>query len=174
MEQFKKVKSEIEQFRFPRFDEIPSMGLFLEQVVKYINGSLSILGEYSITPSMVSNYVKTKMIKSPEQKTYNREQIAHLIFITVVKNVVPLSDIALMFEIRRDDFSVKECYDYLCDEFENALHYVFGITHSLKIIGSKVCVPKELLKSTIMALVYKVHVNKCLNVYREILSKNNT
>ena len=48
----------IEGFRLPRYREIPNVGLYLEQVAKYINGYLNVLGYADITPSMISNYVK--------------------------------------------------------------------------------------------------------------------
>ena len=48
----------IKTFRLPRFREIPDMGLYLDQTVKYINRFLEPLGGMEITSSMVSNYVK--------------------------------------------------------------------------------------------------------------------
>lgn len=44
-------------YRMPRYKEIPNVGLYLEQTVKYINECLAPI-EISITPSMLSNYVK--------------------------------------------------------------------------------------------------------------------
>lgn len=46
-----------ENFRLPRYKEIPDIGLYLEQTVSYINNILSII-DISITSSMLSNYVK--------------------------------------------------------------------------------------------------------------------
>ena len=48
----------IEQFRLPRYREIPDVGLYLDQTVKYVNRYLAPLGCMEITSSMVSNYVK--------------------------------------------------------------------------------------------------------------------
>ena len=48
----------IEEFRLPRYAQIPDVGLYLEQVVRYVNSHLAILGEPALTSSMVSNYVK--------------------------------------------------------------------------------------------------------------------
>ena len=48
----------IDGFRLPRYAQIPDVGLYLEQVVRYVNTHLAPLGEPELTSSMVSNYVK--------------------------------------------------------------------------------------------------------------------
>ena len=75
----------VEQLKFPSYQEIPAMGLYLKQVVNYINQCLTPLGNIKITSSMVSNYVKHDLIASPEGRLYGREQIATLLFITIAK-----------------------------------------------------------------------------------------
>ena len=139
-------------------------------MVKYINGSLEVLGEYFITSAMVSNYVKMKIIDSPTDKTYSREQIAYLIYITIVKNVISLSDISIMLEIKKDNYTTQLCYDYFCDEFENVLQYVFGNKPELAVIGGKLTKEKELLRNTIMALVYKVYLAKYLDYFKNYIN----
>jgi len=49
-------------FRMPRYAEIPDVGLYLEQVVKYVNDKLEIFN-LPITTSMISNYVKKGYIE---------------------------------------------------------------------------------------------------------------
>ena len=60
----------IEGFRLPRYEQIPNVGLYLEQVVRYVNAHLAPLGESELTSSMVSNYVKQGLIPSPIKKAY--------------------------------------------------------------------------------------------------------
>ncbi|RAZ93817.1 hypothetical protein DK853_38335, partial [Klebsiella oxytoca] len=76
-------------------------GLYLEQVVKYINGVLGGLGCQEITSSMVSNYVKKGYIANPVKKQYYAEQIAYLFFLSVAKNVLPMDNIETLFEMQR-------------------------------------------------------------------------
>ena len=53
------ISHSIQEFRFPKYEEIPDVGLFLEQVTKYVSGFLEPLGDtITITSSMISNYVK--------------------------------------------------------------------------------------------------------------------
>lgn len=90
----------IEGFRLPRYEQIPNVGLYLEQVVRYVNAHLAPLGESELTSSMVSNYVKQGLIPSPIKKAYTAEHLARLLFIAVVKPVVRLEGLRLMFGIQ--------------------------------------------------------------------------
>ena len=55
-----KMADPIHNFHLPRYQEIPDVGLYLEQTAKYIDSYLSPLEDISITGSMISNYVKKK------------------------------------------------------------------------------------------------------------------
>lgn len=59
----------IEEFRFPRYKELPSMDLYLEQLVEVLNNIFIALyddekDEDFITNAMVSNYVKRALLIS--------------------------------------------------------------------------------------------------------------
>ncbi|MBQ8004328.1 MAG: DUF1836 domain-containing protein, partial [Oscillospiraceae bacterium] len=105
MNQKEKMLSKIEDFRLPRYGEIPDVGLFLEQTTKYIAGILSPLGGITITSSMISNYVKRGLIKSPVRKQYDREQIAYLIFIAVAKSVLSLENLQLFVSLQTKSYT---------------------------------------------------------------------
>jgi len=49
--------------------------LYLEQVVRYVNAYLAPLGEPELSPSMVSNYVKQRLIPAPQKKVYTAERM---------------------------------------------------------------------------------------------------
>ena len=95
-----RITADIAAFRLPRYAQIPEVGLYLEQVVRYINARLAPLGEPELTGSMVSNYVKQKLVPAPLKKLYTAEHLARLLFIAVVKPVVPLEGLRLMFSIQ--------------------------------------------------------------------------
>ena len=48
------IAGSITGFHMPRFEDIPGVGLYLEQTVSYINEYLSLIQDSSITGSMVS------------------------------------------------------------------------------------------------------------------------
>ena len=95
-----RLRLSVADYRLPRYAELPNVGLYLEQVAKYINGFLEPIGCSEITTSMISNYVKKGIIPSPEKKQYYSDHIAHLIFIAVSKNVLSLDNINELFALQ--------------------------------------------------------------------------
>ncbi|MBF0843363.1 DUF1836 domain-containing protein, partial [Streptococcus danieliae] len=83
-----------------------------------INKYLEPLLGSELTPSMISNYVKKKMIARPEKKQYSREQIAYLFFITISKTVLTLDDLKLLVKVQRETYPIQTAYTYFREELE--------------------------------------------------------
>ena len=156
------IKNLIKDFSLPRYSDIPNVGLYLEQVVKYISEYLEPLGSFSLTASMVSTYVKKDLIGNPVKKQYDREQIARLFFVAVAKNVLSMEDIRLLFEMQHETYEPRRAYDYFCSEFENVLQFVFGLKENLDTVGTDSNDTKTMLRNTIIAVAYKVYLDKYL------------
>ena len=152
------------QFRLPRFGEIPNVGLYLEQVSKYISEYLEQLGMGAVTGSMISNYVKKGLVSNPQKKQYNREQIARLMFVSVAKTVLRIEDIGLLISLHEGVYELGVAYDYFCMEFENVLQYVFGTKDDLDTVGSSHSDEKMVLRTAIIAVAHKVYLDKCFDV----------
>ena len=119
-------------FALPRYAELPSVGLYLDQTVQYVNGYFRAFPGVELTASMVSNYVKKGIIGHPIKKKYTREQLAGLIYIVVSKTVLSMENIDTLFKMQRQHYSAAQAYDYFCEEVENCLPYVFGLTHTIR------------------------------------------
>ena len=154
----------IENFRLPKYSEIPDVGLFLEQTTKYICQCLEPLG-VSVTGSMISNYVKMHLIDSPVKKQYSREQIAYLLFIAVGKSVLSLENIQMLFRLQKSVYSAQRAYEYFCAEFENILYFVFGLKPEAENIGEDTSQLKQMLRNTIITAAHKIYLEKC---FREL------
>jgi DNA-binding transcriptional MerR regulator len=150
--------SEIENFRMPRYNEIPDVGLYLEQTAKYINSYLSPLGIPGITTSMISNYVKKGYISNPVKKQYYAEQISYLFFIAIVKNVLSMENIQILFEMQKTSHDAKTAYNYFCNELENALQFIFGIKDNMGDIVQDAGKGKKMLRSTIIAVSHIIYL----------------
>ena len=111
----------VRSFHIPRLNEIPNVGLYLEQVVRYVNQSIVDCGLSPITASMVSNYVKQRIIPGPEKKVYGVESIAYLIFVSCVKSVAAMDDIRTLISIQQETYDLPTAYHYFCEEFENLI-----------------------------------------------------
>jgi len=162
----KLMTSSIENFHFPKYDEIPNVGLYLEQITKYINEYLAPFEDLTITASMISNYVKKGLIANPVKKQYYREQIAYLFFIAAAKSVLSLDNIALFLEMQKQTYTAKKAYDYFCMEFENVLSHVFGLKESLDTVGVDNTHEKTMLRNTIIAIAHKIYLEKCFHAIR--------
>ncbi|MBP2057548.1 DNA-binding transcriptional MerR regulator [Lactobacillus colini] len=149
---------EISKFKLPKFSEIPDMGLYLNQVVAYLNNCLSPLGNIKITSSMVSNYVKHKLIAPPAKRLYSREQIAELLFIAVAKNVMEQDDLRRAIKIQKSTYPVDIAYNYFALELQNALLHVFGFQEQLQQIGHDRTKQKEMLRNLILSFAYREYL----------------
>ena len=155
------MPAHVEAFRLPRYREIPDVGLYLDQTVKYINRYLEPLGCMEITSSMVSNYVKKGYISNPVRKQYDADQIAYLFFITVAKSVLSMENIARLFEMQKSAYTAEVAYDFFCMELENMLQYTFGLKAQLDLVGTpeEQTEAKTMLRSTIIAVANIIFLN---------------
>ena len=156
------VSQSVRDFRFPRYNEIPNMGLYLEQATKYVCEYLAPLGEYTLTPSMISNYVKKGLIANPVRKQYGREQIAYLFFIAIAKSVLSLDALTGFIKVQQSSYPLPKAYDYFCEQFEELLRFTFELQDNLEMVGEDNTDEKRLLFTCIVAAVQKVYLEKCL------------
>ena len=157
-----RIAQAVVTFRLPRYNEIPNVGLYLEQATKYVCEYLAPLGEFSLTPSMISNYVKKGLIANPVKKQYGREQIAYLFFIAVAKSVLSLDALTGFIKVQQKTYSLPKAYDYFCDEFENLLQFTFELKDTIEMSGEDNTDEKRLLFTCLVAAVQKVYLEKCL------------
>lgn len=168
MDEEKKVRlaETIRTFHIPRLREIPDVGLYLEQVTRYVNQSFAGCGIGPVTASMVSNYAKQHIIPRPEKKVYSAETIAYLMFVACVKSVATMEDIRALIGIQRATYALPTAYDYFCAEFENLLQYVFGLREHPATVGGKETDEKRLLRAALLAVTHKLYFDACLALLR--------
>ena len=154
-------------FSLPRYRELPSVGLYLDQTVQLVNSCFRGFPGVELTPSMVSNYVKKGVISHPVKKKYSREQLAYLIYIVLSKNVLSLENIDTLFQMQRAHCTAAEAYDYFCDEVENCLPYIFGASRTICDLDPDAADEKRLLRGTIVAAVNKMYLDCCFVAMRQ-------
>ncbi len=177
------IAGSITGFHMPRFEDIPGVGLYLEQTVSYINEYLSPIQDSSITGSMVSNYVKKKLVSNPVHKQYNREQIATLFFIAVTKSVLSLENIRVLLAIRSARYEPAAAYNHFCDDLERVIAFVFGFGEESdeqteadlpdeKLTEEELTAEelqeieeKNILHNTVIAVTHKIYLDKWILQY---------
>ena len=162
LETKQQIRRSISDFRLPRYHEIPYVGLYLEQATKYVGEYLEPLGEYTLTPSMISNYVKKGLIANPVRKQYSRDQIAYLFFIAVAKSVLSLDALTGFIKLQQQTYTLPKAYDYFAEQMEGLLRFTFEIEDTMELVGEDNTDEKRLLYTCIVAAVQKVYLEKCL------------
>ena len=70
-----------------------------------------------------------------------------------------MENIDTLFKMQRQHYSAAQAYDYFCEEVENCLPYVFGLTHTIRDLAADAGEEKLLLRSTIIAAVNKMFLD---------------
>lgn len=168
-----RIAASIDVFRLPAYQEIPDVGLYLEQTAKYISDCLSPVQDLPVTGSMISNYVKKGLIAKPVRKQYSREQIAQLMFIAVAKMVLSMDDVHLMLTIQRQTYPSQVAYDYFRTELRYVLDCVLSHEGELRALDPGATDQKVMLRNTIIALAHKIYLDKLFAMIREDLIQPN-
>ena len=101
-------------FSYPKWEEIPNIDLYLDQVLLYVNQvcePISSESDKGLTASMVNNYVKHGYLTKPDKKKYQRQQIARLIAITTLKSVFSIQDIAQTLNTLQTETNSEQLYN---------------------------------------------------------------
>ena len=163
------IIEEITAFKMPRYEKLPRMNLYLEQVIEEVIFILEpIFGkneEKWITRTMVGNYVKQGLIPRPIGKKYSKEHIAYLVYISIAKQVLSMEEIKRLLEIQRKSYPIQAAYDYLCNEFENVLQDVFRRQNVGQPSYKTHDVEANVFRSTVIAVGYAIYTRKMLEIY---------
>ena len=111
-------------FSYPKWEEIPNIDLYLDQVLLYVNqvcAPISPDKDKGLTASMVNNYVKHGYLTKPDKKKYQRKQIARLIAITTLKSVFSIQEIAQTLNTLQTQASSDQLYDAFVDYMNHGI-----------------------------------------------------
>ncbi len=108
----------------PRWDELPEIDLYMDQVVVFSERVFSrfpgIFSGKLISPAIINNYVKLGIIAQPVKKKYSRSHIASLIMICILKQVLPISAITDLIAYQLETDEMAEVYNSFCAAQEAA------------------------------------------------------
>lgn len=158
---------EVLEFHCPRFNELPHVPLYKEQVIIYILNVLNAVNlnseEKFLTPTMLNNYVKQKVVYPPKDKKYDEKHIAYLIVVCILKQVYSLTEICELIKIQIGTCPIEQAYDYFCIELEIALKSVFTTRDfSAPSLAIKITCESEVVRSAAMSFAHKIYIQKYL------------
>lgn len=121
---------EIEAIHLPRWDELPDFHLYMDQLVPFVNDHCAFLqitdDDKLLTPAMINNYVKQRIMPKPVKKRYSRVHLAYLMVLVSLKPVLSIQDIADGLQLQvvafRGDY--RAAYNLFCKQYERSLHHI--------------------------------------------------
>lgn len=156
----------IMKIHIPRWNELPEIDLYLDQVVSYLEKYLEqynvIREDKIITKTMINNYVKLGIMPAPEKKKYSREHIAYLIVICVLKQVYSINDIGKLISLTIQYFELSKAYNRFCANLEISVKNVFSRKEFPNV--ERMTEEQYLLKNVVQSIADKLYVElKFLN-----------
>lgn len=160
----------VTKIHIPRWNELPEIDLYLDQVVNYLEKYLEKYNvskdDKIITKTMINNYVKQGIMPAPEKKKYSREHIAYLIVICVLKQVYSISDIGKLISLTIQYFELSKAYNRFCANLEVSVKNVFMRKEFPN--TEKLTEEQYLLKNVVQSVADKLYVEtKFLNKEQE-------
>lgn len=129
--------------------QLPDIGLYMDQVITYLERQLEFFtmakSESLITPSMINNYAKSKIVPRTEGKKYGKEHIALLLTVFTLKRVLSVQNMGSLVENIGTASEVEELYERFRRGMESSVREtaslvetaLAGATESDKSINSK-------------------------------------
>lgn len=105
----------LNEFHLPSWDEIPDLGLYMEQVLALLTEYLDYLppelkDEQFITAATINNYVRNRYMPKPRKKKYYRIHIAYLVMICTLKQSLTIATLSRVIPNDIPEERVKEIY----------------------------------------------------------------
>ena len=120
----------IKNFHIPRWNELPTLDLYMDQVIALIDTTLgaffSEIGAASLTKNMVNNYVKAKIVDAPVNKKYPKLSVAMIIVVYILKNCYATDEIGKLIKLGISLEATEITYNRFCEASENAVSDVFS------------------------------------------------
>lgn len=119
---------EMEQYELAKYERLPDIDLYMDQMMTYLERHLEPFAistlDKQITPSMINNYVKSDTIPNPTSKRYNKEHIALIFEICLLKKALNISDIKQIIDTTYLNTDFKETYNDFANKSDLKLHSI--------------------------------------------------
>ena len=123
MEQPSAFLTQLRSQRPVPWEQLPDFALYMDQILSYMDRQvIRFDDEDTLTAAMVNNYTKNGLVPRAAGKKYNREHLAYLTAICVLKHVMSTRDMDLLIrEELQGRRSVEAGYAAFCASLDKAL-----------------------------------------------------
>lgn len=145
-----------EQYTLPDWERLSSIPLYMDQVLLFMSEVFDLFENDGnapiLTSSMINNYVKNGLVEHPVQKKYNREHLAKIMMIGMLKQVLSIQEIALLFSGTED---IKAIYAAFTDAQNAAFRDTLATIESTE-------KDTDTLRSTALRLVAEANARRAV------------
>ena len=122
MEEVLRIKQLLEEDRPEKWDTLPDIELYMDQVVSYLTRQ-SVGGKLpSMTSAMINNYVKDGLLPRANGKRYQKEHLVYLTAIGLLKNVLTVKDMKLLLDREIRPGQERQFYERFCNGVDEAFN----------------------------------------------------
>lgn len=151
-----RVKHILEEKRPAKWEEIPDIDLYMDQVLSYMtrqHAGLEI--EENLTSAMINNYIKKDLLPRAKGKKYNRAHIVYLTAICLLKQVLSVADTGKLLKAQ-----IKERSEEEISSFYNK--YTQAMDEEFKKVSEDFCASqdKQILSDTALRLAISSYAQK--------------
>lgn len=124
MEDLTELRQWLRTQRPVAWEQLPDFALYMDQVLSYMDRQVIRFDEDDgLTSAMVNNYTKSGLVPRAAGKKYNREHLAYLTAICVLKRVMSTRDMDLLIKQElQGERSVADGYAAFCESLDKALN----------------------------------------------------
>lgn len=160
---------QFDTYHLPRWEELPAIDYYMDQVIEYINGYVRIFSDDGcsnlLTTAMINNYVKLGLIPAPIKKKYSKIHLSNLIVITIIKQVCVISQIKEAIYLQMQSDGGRGAYNIFCTEIEKSIISIPNIVKNGRIfIDEQVTAENMAVKNISHALSSKILAVKVIEI----------
>lgn len=154
----------MEHYRLPAWDELPDMDLYMDQVVALVGRYLDLIPHDEknpvVTPSIINNYVRLKVMPAPQRKRYSRRHLAYALMICSMKVSLTLTEIQKILPPDLEDEQISQLYnDFVLKMTETArvfIAQVNAVAEQALVPGNENGCASLVLHSVVSSVLYKL------------------
>lgn len=109
------IKKILEEKRPNSWEDIPDIDLYMDQVLSYMTRQhVGLELDENLTSAMVNNYMKKDLLPRAKGKKYDRQHIAYLTAICLLKQVLSVTDAGELLKLHikeREEEQVRRFYE---------------------------------------------------------------
>ena len=124
MDELTALRESLRTRRPVAWEQLPDFALYMDQVLSYMDRQVIRFDEDDgLTAAMVNNYTKSGLVPRAEGKKYNRDHLAYLTAICVLKHVMSTRDMDLLIkEELQGERTIPDSYAAFCGSLDKALN----------------------------------------------------